>query len=266
MTFKSVAITGASGGIGAALADACAAPGVTLALAGRDRLRLDRVAAGCRAKGATVAISCFDITDAAAAWAWVEDADRAHPLDLLIANAGVSSSLGPGGEPEPADAILRVFAVNTGGVLNVVSPAVERMLTRGRGRIALIGSLAGLRGMPSCPSYSASKAAVHAYGEALRGWLGPRGISVTVVCPGYVETPMSIRVAGPKPMMIPADRAARIILAAVRRGKGSVIFPAVLGVGIRMLSLLPEPLAALFLKQFHFTVHPEGHAVKEAER
>ncbi|HLO76421.1 MAG TPA: SDR family NAD(P)-dependent oxidoreductase, partial [Magnetospirillum sp.] len=97
MTFQSVAISGASGGIGAALAEACAAPGVTLSLAGRDGERLAGVAERCRARGADVHTDSFDITDPTAAKAWIDAADARRPLDLVIANAGVSSSLGPDG-------------------------------------------------------------------------------------------------------------------------------------------------------------------------
>jgi len=254
MRARSIAITGASGGIGAALAEACAAPGVTLALAGRDRTRLESVAERCRARGAEVDLACFDLTDPAAAEAWIDAADRRRPLDLLIANAGISSGLGPDRAPEPAAAVRQVFAVNIGGMVNVVSPAIERMLPRGRGRIGLIGSLAGLRGLPSSPAYSASKAAVHVYGQALRGWLRPSGLSVTVICPGYVDSPMSARVVGAKPWMIPASRAAGIILDGIERGKARVIFPLLLAWGIWALSLLPEPIALLFLGFFQFSV------------
>jgi short-subunit dehydrogenase len=258
MSFASVAISGASGGIGAALAEACAAPGVTLALSGRDGPRLDGVAERCRARGAEVHVTRFDITDQEAARRWIAEADARRPLDLVIANAGVSSSLGPDGEPEPFEVVRQVFAVNTGGAVNVVAPAVEHMLARRRGRIAMISSLAALRGLPACPSYSASKAAVRVYGQALRGWLQPRGIGVTVICPGYVQSPMSDRVEGAKPFLIPADKAARIILDGIRKGRAEVIFPRILAVGIGLLSFLPERLGQIFLKLFHFSVRPGG--------
>lgn len=258
MTFASVAISGASGGIGAALAEACAAPGVTLALSGRDGPRLEAVAERCRARGAEVHVARFDVTDQEAARRWIEEADARRPLDLVIANAGVSSSLGPGGAPEPGEIVRQVFAVNTGGAVNVVGPAVERMLPRRRGHVAMISSLAALRGLPACPSYSASKAAVRVYGQALRGWLRPQGIGVTVVCPGYVDSPMSRRVEGAKPFLIPADRAARIILEGIRKGRAEVVFPRLLAVGIGLLSFLPERVAEIFLKLFHFSVKPGG--------
>lgn len=258
MTPHSVAITGASGGIGAALAEAYAGPGVVLALAGRDGGRLERVAERCRALGAVVHVSQFDLTDPSHARAWVLSSYRRCPLDLLIANAGVSSSLGPKGEPEPGPVIDQVLAVNAGGAISVAAAAAECMLARGSGSIALVGSLAGLRGMADCPSYSASKAAVHAYGRALRDWLGPRGIGVTVICPGYVASPMSDRVEGPKPFMISSERAARIIQDGIRRNRALVAFPFALAMGIRLLSLLPEWLARLALRLFHFSVRTEG--------
>lgn len=252
--FRSAAITGASGGIGAALAVACAAPGVALFLAGRDLVRLEAVAQRCRARGAEVAVRAFDVTDRASALAWIDDADRRVPLDLVIANAGVTGGLGPHGEPEALDQVHHVLAVNLGGVVNTVVPAIDRMLLRGRGRLVLIGSLAGLRGLPSCPAYSASKAAVHAYGQALRGWLKPRGIGVTVVCPGYVATAMSSRVVGAKPFLMSADAAARRIVRAVSADRPMVAFPWLLAFGIRLLALLPDPVARWFLGFFGFSV------------
>lgn len=256
MMFRSIAITGASGGIGAALAEHCAAPGIVLHLAGRDAARLESVALKCRARGAEVQASTFDVTDADATRGWIDAADHRAPIDLVIANAGLSSSLGPNATPEDFAQLQRVIAVNFGGAVNVIEPAVARMLPRRRGRIAVIGSLAGLHGLPACPSYSASKAAIHTYGQALRGWLKPCGIGVTVICPGYVETPMSDRVIGSKPFLVSAPKAARIILDGIARDRAIVVFPRLLGFGIRMLPFLPEPLALFALKLFHFSVLP----------
>ncbi len=253
---SSIAITGATGGLGAALAVACAAPGVTLFLSGRAVDRLDRVARQCRERGAQVHTAVFDITDGTAARDWVLSADRHTPLDAVIANAGLSSGIRPDGSPEDDGEARQVLAVNAGGVINVVAPMVAPMMARGRGRVCLIGSLAGLYGLPFSPAYSASKAAVHAYGQALGGYLRPHGVSVTVICPGYVDTPMSARIVGGRPLMVSADRAAAMILKAMAANRAKLAFPAPLAWGLGLLHFLPRPVAGMFLKLFRFSVRP----------
>ncbi len=253
-----IALTGASGGIGSALAEAYAAPGTVLALSGRDSARLEAVAERCRANGATVLTACVDVTDPAATRSWVAAVDDAHPIDLLIANAGISSSIGPGGEPEPWEIIERVMSVNAVGCMAAASAAAERMLPRRRGQIALMSSIAAYRGLPACPSYSASKAAVKAYAEGLRGWLAPHRIGVTVICPGYVTSPMSERVVGPKPFLVPADRAAALIRRRLERNPAEISFPFPLDFGTRLLSRLPSWAAERILPFFHFHVRPQA--------
>ncbi len=219
---ESVLITGASRGIGAALAEAYAAPGVTLTLCGRDKARLEASAGRCRARGAAVATAAFDVTDAAAAARSVNEAASRAPLDLLIANAGISGGTEGG---EGADQVRRIFAVNLDGVLNTVLPAISAMRARGRGQIALMSSLAGFRGFPGAPAYSASKAAVRTWGEALRGALRRDGIEVSVVCPGFVRSPITAVNPYPMPLIMDAERAARIIKARLGRNCARIAFP-----------------------------------------
>ncbi len=219
---ESVLITGASSGIGDALAEAYAAPGVTLMLCGRDEARLEAVAGRCRARGAEVATAQFDVTDAAAAAHSVDEAASRAPLDLVIANAGISGGTEGG---EGADQARRIFAVNLDGVLNTVLPAISAMQARGRGQIALMSSLAGFRGFPGAPAYCASKAAVRTWGEALRGALRGDGIEVSVICPGFVRSPMTADNPYPMPLIIDAEKAARIIKAGLARGRARIAFP-----------------------------------------
>lgn len=254
---RSIAITGASGGIGAALAREYAAPGISLALCGRNEPRLTSVAASCRERGATVRLGVFDLGDEVALRTWLGEADAAAPLDLVIANAGVSSSIGPKAEPEDWTTVKRVFAVNAGGAVATVHAALERMLPRGRGQIAVMGSLAARRGLPNCPSYSASKAAAETYALALRGWLAPQGIGVSVISPGFVRSPMSERVEGPRPFLMKPERAARIIRRGLARNRARIAFPLLLALGTEALACLPDPIARRILPFFHFTVRPE---------
>jgi short-subunit dehydrogenase len=237
VSFRAVAITGASSGIGAALAEAFAAPGVFLALSGRDRGRLDAVAERCRRAGADVTISVLEVTDRAAMTAWITDLDSAHPFDLVVANAGISG--GTGGRGENEEQTRAIFDVNVTGVLNTVWPAIAAMRKRGRGHIAIMSSIAGFRGMPGAPAYSASKAAIKAYGEALRGWLAAEGVRVSVICPGYVESRMTAGNAFPMPFLMSAGRAARIIKRGIERNRARIAFPWPTAAAAWLLGLLP---------------------------
>lgn len=236
-----VLITGGSSGIGAALALAYAGPGVRLALSGRDRARLDETAARCRARGAEAAAAVLDVTDAEAMAAWLSAADALRPLDLVIANAGVALAAGLG--PDRAERIRRSFAVNLAGVINTVEPAIPLMAARRRGQIAVMSSLAGFRGLPSASAYSASKAAVKAYGEALRGELAPCGIAVSVICPGFVKSRITEANRFPMPLLMEAERAAAIIARGLARKRARIAFPLALHAAMWLLAALPPALA-----------------------
>jgi len=253
---RSILITGASGGIGAALAESYAAPGTHLALGGRDPARLAAVAERCRARGATATETIVEVTDAAAVAAWVEATDRAAPLDLAIANAGIQGGQFGASRSERLEEAERVMRVNFIGACNTVHPVMAVMRPRGRGQIALIASLAGLRGLPYSPGYCASKAALKAYGEALRSWLQPEGVEVAVVLPGFVETRMSNAIRGPKPLMISAERAAHIIRRGLARGRRQIAFPFSLYLGMHLLRALPAGLADRLLRRVEVDVGP----------
>ena len=239
---RAILITGASSGLGAALARAYAAPGATLALTGRDGERLEASAAACRAAGARVVAATLDVTDRTALATWIAATDDATPLDLAIANAGVSGGTEGGGGETDAQT-RRIFAVNVEGVLNTVLPVVPRMRARGRGQIALMASLAAFRGLPGAPAYSASKAAVKAWGEALRGGLRGDGIAVSVICPGFVRTPMTDANPYPMPLLMDADRAARIIRRGLAANRARIAFPRPTYAFVRLLAALPPALA-----------------------
>ena len=193
---RTIVITGASSGIGEALALRFAREGAHLGLLGRNRERLDRVAAECRGFGSAVHTATIDVRARQDLRGWLEDFDNAAPVDLLIANAGVLAGTAPDGEIETADESHALIETNVLGVLNAVHPLLPRMMSRGHGQIGLVGSLAGFFPLPDAPSYSASKSAVLTYGLALRSFLRRRGIRVSVICPGYVTTPMTQRESG----------------------------------------------------------------------
>lgn len=221
--FRSILITGASSGIGEALARTSAAPGVHLALSGRDASRLEAVADICRTAGAQVTAHQISVTDSDAMAAWVADINAVHPLDLVIANAGISAGTGGGGES--AEQTRAIFAVNVDGVLNTVLPAAQAMAARGSGQIGIVASVAGFRGLPSAPAYCASKAAVKVWGEGLRGHLHGKGIGVSVILPGFVKSRMTAVNDFPMPFLMEGDTAARRILHGLERNKGRIAFP-----------------------------------------
>ncbi|MFN7190734.1 MAG: SDR family NAD(P)-dependent oxidoreductase, partial [Rhodospirillales bacterium] len=221
-SWRSILITGGSSGLGAALAQELAGPGVRLALTGQNQERLAEVAALCTAKGAAVEISVRDVADRHAMATFVAAMDTAAPLDLVVANAGISAGTGNGAES--AEQARRIFAVNVDGVVNTVAPILDAMGARGRGQIAIVSSLAGFRGLPGAPAYCASKAAVRVWGEALRADWGPRGVRVNVVCPGFVTTRMTARNNFRMPLLMSAERAAAIVCDGLARDVGRIAF------------------------------------------
>lgn len=248
-TPHSILISGASSGLGAALAEEYAAPGVRLFLSGRDAGRLESVAARVRARGGEPSTAIVDVTDANATAAWVEVCDDAAPLDLVIANAGISAGTSGVDGAEPAAQVRAVFATNVDGVMNTVLPAVARMEGRGHGQIALMSSLAGYRGLPGAPSYCASKAAVRVFGEALRGTLHAKGVRVSVICPGYVRTPLTAANDFPMPLLMDGDRAARIIRRGLAANRARISFPGPMAAAVWLLQALPPGLTDPILRR-----------------
>jgi len=236
--FTSIVITGASSGIGEALALDYAAPGVALALNGRDGARLNAVAAACRGKGATVDARQIDVTDRTALSGWLAGFDDAHPVDLVIANAGISidkqnSSL------DDFTSLRKTLAVNVDGVLNTVEPLVGRMMARKAGQFAIVASLAGFFGLPYSASYNASKACVRVWGESIRFVLKKSGVGVSVICPGFVVSRMTANAPFKMPFLMSAERASSIIRDGLARNKGRIAFPLGTKAGVWLGGLLP---------------------------
>lgn len=218
-----ILITGASSGLGAALSLHYAAPGVTLHLQGRNEERLQKVVELARAKGATVHPRILDVADADAMRSWIDEAETLGPIDLAIANAGISAGFGSKGESFAQ--VKAIFATNVDGVIHTIQPLAARMSARKQGQLAIMSSLAGVRALPSCPAYSASKAAVKSYGEALRGALAAKGVGVSVICPGYIRTPMTQKNPFPMPLLMDADKAAAIIARGLAKNRARIAFP-----------------------------------------
>lgn len=249
MRYGHVLITGASSGLGHALALACAAPGSVLHLCGRDAGRLEAVAAECRAKGADARPRVLDVADRQAMTGWIAGAG---PLDLAIANAGISAGTG-GGTPETADQIAAIFATNVSGVLNTALPALATMRGQGpgrdgiRGRIAVVASLAAFVAAPGAPAYCASKAAADRWTVATAPLAARSGVLMTSLCPGYVRTPMTARNRFPMPGLMDADRAAAIMLRGIAAGRRRVAFPRWVALLARGAGALPPRFSGALL-------------------
>lgn len=238
MTFR-VFITGASSGIGAALARHYAVAGASLGLVGRRRDALDGLAASLPGEHAVYGL---DVAEAGAlADAATDFMARFGVPDVVIANAGVSV----GTLTEEADdlaAFERVLRTNVLGMVATFQPFVAPLRQRGGGRLVGIASVAGIRGLPGAGAYSASKAAAIAYLESLRVELHGSGVKVVTIAPGYIDTPMTAINPYPMPFLLPADEAARRFARAIEAGVGYTVIPWQMGVAAKLLRLLPNPL------------------------
>jgi len=243
---RSILISGASSGIGEALARHYAGETATLFLSGRDADRLGAVSRACEALGSTVDGQTIDVTDQAAMHTWISSSDTNAALDLVVANAGISG--GTSGGIESAAQTQQIFEVNVKGVLNTVLPALERMTDRGHGQIAIVSSLAGFLPLPGAPAYSASKASIRHFGEALRISAARRGVGISVICPGFVHSRMTAANPFSMPFIMPAEKAARIIAAGLARNRARIAFPWPMYWSVRILgSLIPLGLCQTVL-------------------
>jgi short-subunit dehydrogenase len=234
-----VVITGASSGIGAALARYYAGPQSTLALIARREPELARLAASL--PGETL-IYPLDVADGAALELAARDfVRRCGAPDLVIANAGVS--VGTHGD-ELADVakLRRMLEVNTAGLAASLAAFAPAMRAAGRGTLAGIASVAGLRGIPGAGAYSASKAAAIAWLESLRNELAGSGVAVVTVCPGYVDTPMTRVNRYRMPFLLPADEAARLIARAISARRRMAVIPWQMALVGSVMRLLPGAL------------------------
>jgi short-subunit dehydrogenase len=253
-----IVISGASRGLGAALARRFAAPGVRLLLVARSAEALAAVAADCAARGAAVEIAALDVREAAALAARLAAFEAGGPVDLVIANAGTSAGTAPDGAPETGAAAARQVAVNLLGAINLVGPLLPGMRARGAGQVALVASVAAFRGLPDSAGYSASKAGLLAWGEGLRAAHRWRGVAVTVICPGFFESAMGDRFRGPRPLLLTLDQAAERAHRAILARRGLAVFPRRMGWLLRLLALLPPGLGDRAIRVMRFRITPEG--------
>ena len=241
-------ITGASSGIGSALARHYAAPGAVLGLAARRGEALNALADTLTGLASAPQVLCYplDVTDAAALRAAAQDFIARHGApDIVIANAGVSS--GTLTEcAEDLEVIKRIFAINVYGMAATFSPFIAAMRSANDAdhsqarRLVGIASIAGIRGLPGAEAYSASKAAAITYLESLRLELRSSGIKVVTIAPGYIATPMTAINPYRMPFLLPADEAAQRFARAIERGASYAVIPWQMGIVAKLLRLLPN--------------------------
>jgi NAD(P)-dependent dehydrogenase (short-subunit alcohol dehydrogenase family) len=243
-----ILITGGSSGLGRAIAEAAAAPGVTMFLGGRDPAKLAASADAVRVRGGVAEVAVVDVQDRAGMAEWIGSCGR---LDLVLANAGISG--GTGGISEPEAQARRIFAVNVTGVQNSVWPAIALMREQPpgsdgwRGHIGIVASVAAFIAAPHGPAYCASKAAVRMWGEGMAPTLRRDGIAMTVACPGYIATPMTAANRFRMPGLMQPEYAAARILRACREARVRDAFPWWLAAAARAADLLPAKWAGAIM-------------------
>ena len=242
MTQPLVFITGASSGIGQALAHRYHQAGFRLALVARRTSEVKTWASAQKISPDSYEIYSADVsvTDSIVA-AGRDCIARQGVPDVVIANAGISVGMDTAVLSD-IDVMARTFATNNIGMAATFQPCVDAMVLRGSGTLVGIGSVAGIRGLPGHGAYCASKAAVISYCESLRGELRPHGVRVVTVSPGYIDTPLTQQNRYSMPfLMQPADFADRAFRT-IQAGVSYRVIPWQMGVGAKLLRMLPNPL------------------------
>ena len=235
-----VFITGASSGIGQALAMRFYSAGYRLALAARRTAEVQAWAEANAISAGRFQVYSADVSDidsiVAAGGACV--AAQGVP-DVVIANAGISIGMDTAVRSD-LDVMAQTFATNNIGVAATFHPFLAGMASRGSGTLVGIGSVAGIRGLPGHGAYCASKAAVIAYCESLRGELRPSGVKVVTICPGYIDTPLTRENRYTMPFLMKAEAFAEKAVAAIQAGASYRVIPWQMGVVAKLLRLLPN--------------------------
>lgn len=247
---KTVFITGASSGIGAALARHYAKCGVQLGLTARRADLLDDVAKSIVQAGAPAPrIYVCDVRDAAALKAAAADFSQVFGApDIVVANAGVSKGTLTT-EADDLTVFQTVFDINVMGMVNTFHAFAGEMATRKAGTLVGIASVAGFRGIPGGGAYSASKAACIRYCESLRVELRTSGVSVVTICPGYIRTPMTAVNKFKMPFLIDVDEAVVRFARAIDAKTSFTVIPGTMGVAARVLRMLPNWLYDLIFSR-----------------
>jgi short-subunit dehydrogenase len=235
-----VFITGASSGIGQALAAEYAARGWRLALVARREFALLTWVAQQGLDDTRARCYAADVSDTSAV---IEAAHRCIDQqglpDVVIANAGISVGMDTSIRDDLA-VMNETFATNNTGMAATFHPFLAPMRTRGYGRLVGMASVAAIRGLPGHGAYCASKAAVVAYCESLRGECRGTGVQVVTLLPGYVATPLTERNPYPMPFLISAAEFAQRAFRVIEAGKSYSVVPWQMGIVAKLLRVLPN--------------------------
>ena len=225
----------------------------SLTLWGRDPARLEAVAARCRGLGASVETRILDLTDAAGVAPALLADDARSAIDVAIFNAGLGGVTRRGDAAEDPARSLSVALVNFASVVAGANAVAARMAARGAGKIVIVSSVADSIPLPMAPTYAGSKAGLKMFATSLRVSLRRHGLCVTLVAPGFVDTPMSASLKAPRPFLVSAEAAATIIAEGVARGKAEIAFPWPFALARALIPRLPR-----FLQEALLAWAPKG--------
>jgi short-subunit dehydrogenase len=240
-------LTGASAGIGRALAIELGRQGASIGLTARNTVALEEVASEVVEAGGKAVVLTGDVTDQEQMQALADRMEHAFgAIDILIANAGTHLFT----QPDEFDIkeYMHLMSLNYGGVLNCIAAVLPGMQTAGQGHIVGMASLAGYRGIPRAAAYGASKSAVIHFLESLRFHLAGDGIPVTIINPGFVRTPLTDKNDFHMPFLIDADKAARIICRGIAKNRQEISFPIPFNWVIKLMRIIPMPLYNLIMR------------------
>ncbi len=239
---KVIFLTGASSGIGEALAIELAKRGATLGLLARRADLLKEIAAKCEKVGGTARVLVGDVVDAKAVQT-AADALRNEfgKIDVLIANAGIGGNNAETRNLNP-EAVKKVIDINLIGAVNAVAAVLPQMLEKKSGQLVAISSLAGIRGLPKSAAYSASKAGMTAFFESVRLDVQSAGVAVTIIQPGFIKTPLTSGRAARMPFLMELEDSLPHFINAIERRKKFAAFPWQLATFVRLGRIFPARL------------------------
>ena len=236
---KTILLTGASSGIGEALALALAEKGAVLGLIARRKDLLDDLKVRCESSGGVARAFATDVREAASLTVAAEEfRQEFQHIDVLIANAGVSGKSRETRDLLP-EAVKEVVDINLMGAVNAVHAVLPHMLERGSGQLVAVSSLAGFRGLPRSAAYSASKAAMTAFFESVRLDVAHRGIDVTIIQPGFIRTPLTAGREAKMPFLMYLDDSIPHFIKAIEKKKRFAAFPWQLATIVRLGRIMP---------------------------